>query len=175
MDKPKIYAPLSQLESSEGNKNLYINQQKQRIYIDELSLFQSIIHQLMIVPIQTVVCDYVLIKNEDCLSIRKMQSDDKNDIFSYMKSHPFLRNPLTYFHQYTKVHELKIDKIKKVLDLKTLNANFYEILNILMELIKNDFSLLHRDGRSTSLCLTSDIFSIIWSIFKDMLFLSNWL
>ena len=41
-----------------------------------------------------------------------MHTDQNFDIFYYMKEHASLRNPLTYFRDFIKYHELEIEKLK---------------------------------------------------------------
>ena len=65
----------------------------------------------MIVPIQTVIADYVLVETskEKKLVVRKMQgSDTEKDFCLMMKEHPSLRNPLVYFYSFIKYFSFEI-------------------------------------------------------------------
>ena len=85
--------------------------------------------------------------------MRKMHSDKNHDILSYVREHPSLRNPLSFFRKYVQSHELSIKSLKEFIVSKDLYANFYEILNILFDFLKNDYSVPHKDARSMSLCI----------------------
>lgn len=74
--------------------------------------------QLFIVPIQTVVSDYHLIKDKEkeTYTIKKIHCvKGKDNMPFFMRSHPSLRNPLTFFRNFARYREFKIDILKKTL------------------------------------------------------------
>jgi len=67
----------------------------------------------------------VITKDKKGMEIRKMHTDKNFDIFHYMKEHTSLRNPLTFFRDFIRYHELEIEKLKEILSFKNLNSSFY--------------------------------------------------
>ena len=61
--------------------------------------------QMLILPFQTVISDYVVGFKGKSPSIVKMHKTlEGNDLSQYMKEHPSLRNPLFFFSNYIKAH-----------------------------------------------------------------------
>lgn len=63
----------------------------------------------------------------------------------------------------------------KSLDLKTYYSNFYEMLNILVKYLVNDFNLRTTNNKINSLAFDESIFEILWKVVHQLVHIPNWI
>ena len=138
---------------------------------------------MIVVPIQTAVADYAVeignktasIKKMHCPQIDKSVSRETEHLHKYLKEHPSLRNPLFFFHDFIKQHEYSTGRLTASLNLKRVYSNFYEILNILCRIIRNDFHARQGSSKINSLAISEEVFQIIWKIFHKIAIIPEWI
>lgn len=138
---------------------------------------------MIIVPIQTAVADYAVEIHNKTASIMKMHAPqiDKSlsrqtqHLHKYLKQHPSLRNPLFFFHDFIKQHEYSAGCLTESLNLKKIYSNFYQILNILCRIIRNDFHARQGNSKINSLGINEEVFQVIWKIFHKIAIIPEWI
>lgn len=61
---------------------------------------------MIMVPIQTIVSDYVVeVDGTNARMLKMHRSLSASELEAYVREHPSLRNPLFYFYDFIKGHE----------------------------------------------------------------------